>query len=190
MADPWALRSAPWRRLGLGRGLRSPWRTKTPRSRSPQISKFASSNYLFFAFEFLFALRIVHGPRSMNFLPLKPCRPLGCHAKLTLESHAEPPDGTFVEKTPDQGNAVRYATWRVELWQRIRGIRRPIAARLRDFNETRAKGQRRMSGGVRDDQYFILQRRHQQQVDLRKDPGPFDRDLAAQSGGLEKIDRG
>src|ERR1700689_2297039 len=141
MADPWALRSAPWRRLGLGRGLRSPWRTKTPRSRSPQISKFASSNYLFFSFEFLFALRIVHGPRSMNFLPLKPCRPLGCHAKLTLESHADPPDGTFVEKTPDQGKAVRYARRRVELWHRIRGV--PALRRNRSV-WTKSTGERNL----------------------------------------------
>ena len=65
----------------------------------------------------------------------------GRYVKRSLQGDPGTPDGTFVEKTPDQGNAVRYATRRVELWQRIRGIRCPIAARLRDFNETRAKGQ-------------------------------------------------
>src|ERR1700733_4606745 len=99
-----------------------------------------------------FATRI-----SRDISSFEPCRSLGCHPEFAFERQPDSPDCTLVEKTPDQGNAVWYAARRIESRHRIRGIRRPIAARLGDFYESRAKGQRRMPRGIRDDQYFVAQ---------------------------------
>ena len=37
-------------------------------------------------------------------------------------------EGAFFEEAADERDAVRYAAWRIEFWQRVFGIGRPVAA--------------------------------------------------------------
>src|ERR1035441_741066 len=83
-------------------------------------------------------------------LELEPRRALGSYIKGALESQAGTGERALIEEAADEGDAVGHAAgWR-KLGQRAGGVGRPIAARLRHFDEARAEGERRMSGEVAD----------------------------------------
>src|SRR4051812_41747801 len=79
------------------------------------------------------------------------------HVELTFERDSYLPNQSVIKQAAQDGDAVRHAPRRVELRQRIRRIRRPIAARFGNFDKTCAQGQRWMSGEVRDRELFIAQ---------------------------------
>lgn len=71
--------------------------------------------------------------------PSETWRPLARHAEAAFESDPDPPQRPFVEKLADQGDAVGHATRRRKLLRRMVGIGRPVAARLRHFDEARTQ---------------------------------------------------
>src|SRR5262245_5304951 len=71
----------------------------------------------------------------------KPRRPLVRYAEGTLHGDARASHHAFVEQPAEQRHAVRHPSRRREFRQRIVWIRRPVAARLGNFDEARAKRQ-------------------------------------------------
>ena len=97
--------------------------------------------------------------------------------------------GPSSNSRPIRRHAMRHAPRRLERRQRMLRVRRPIAARLRHFDESRPQHQRGMPREIRDRQHLVAHRRHQQQIHLRKHARHFFRDFAPQPVGLHKIDR-
>ncbi len=85
---------------------------------------------------------------------------------------------------------MRNATRRGELGQRVMRVGRPIAAGLGDFNESCAKGERRVAGEVADDQHLVAQGRNEEQVDGGEDARHFLGDSTAETVGLHEVDCG
>src|SRR5262249_23533188 len=120
---------------------------------------------------------------------LEPRRPFPRNCELAFEGQACLPYQSVVEQPAEDRDAVRHAPGRIELGQRIRRIRGPVASRFRDLDEPRAECERRMAGEVRDRELLVAQRWHDHQVDLPEDAGHFERHFAPQPVGLDEIDR-
>ena len=129
------------------------------------------------------------GSRSAA-LQLESRRPLACHVELSLQTHAHPRNRAFVKQPPNQRDAVRNSARRREFRKWTARIRCPVCAGLRNFHKTCSQSQRRMPGEICDGKHFIAQRRHQQQINLRKDTCHFFGNFAAKPIGLHKIDGG
>ena len=67
-------------------------------------------------------------------------RPFVRDLKGLFKRDSDTPDCALIEEAPDQGDPVRHAAGRHELWKRMLGIRRPVAARFRHLNESGAEG--------------------------------------------------
>src|SRR5262249_17387333 len=68
-------------------------------------------------------------------------RPLVRHPERALERQSNTTQRALIKQTPDESDAVRDATRRVEMRQRPAGVGSPVAARLRDGNEARPQCQ-------------------------------------------------
>src|SRR5580765_2033161 len=93
--------------------------------------------------------------------PSEAWRALRGHVEGPLECQAGASHGTLVEEAADERDAVRHAARRRESGERVGGIGRPIAARLRHLDEAGTEGQRGMAGEVTDGKHFVAQGRHQ-----------------------------
>lgn len=96
----------------------------------------------------------------------------------------------FFKGARDERDAVGNAARRREFRQRVSGIGSPVAARLRDFDETGAQGERGMAGEIGEGEHLVAERRDEEQIDLGKDARHFVGDLAAEAIGLHEIDGG
>src|SRR5215471_9220865 len=115
--------------------------------------------------------------------------PLTGHGERAFKRQPHFTNQSVVEQTTENGNTVRHAARRVELWQRVGWIGRPIAASFRNLDKTRAQRKRRMSGKVRDRKLLIAQRGHQQNIHVVKDTRHLERHFAPQPIGLYEINR-
>jgi hypothetical protein len=80
---------------------------------------------------------------------------LGRYIQGALESQTGTPERAFVEKASNEGDAVGHPSRRREFGKRVRGVRSPVAARLRYFDKAGAESQRRMASEIGDGEYFI-----------------------------------
>src|SRR5580700_5735947 len=92
--------------------------------------------------------------------------PLVGHAKAALKRQPNTSQHSLVEQLADQRNTMRHPARRRKLEQCVLGVRRPVASSFRHLDEPRSQGKRKVPCRVGDDQYFIAQRRHQQQIYL------------------------
>src|SRR4051812_19290521 len=98
----------------------------------------------------------------MDQLPLKTRRILSGDAERFLQRDARAPDETVVEQPAQQRHTVRHPARRIELRERMCGIRSPVTARLGHVHEPRAQRERRMAREVRDGELLIAERRYEQ----------------------------
>ena len=107
-----------------------------------------------------------------------------------FESDAGAAEKTFIEELADERDAVGDSARRVEFGQGMSGIGSPVTARLCDLHEAGTEGERRVAGEVGEGQYLISQGWDEKQINLRKDAGHFECDLATETISLDKIDGG
>ena len=117
-------------------------------------------------------------------------RPIPGDSKRLLKGDSGGAQCAFVEKTANQGDPMGYAAWRRKGGQGMVGIGGPVAARLADFDEPGSKRERWMSSEIGDDQHFVAQGGHKQQIDFREHALHFLSDLATQAIRLNEVDCG
>src|SRR5271165_5965367 len=75
---------------------------------------------------------------------------LGRYIQGPLQRESGSADRTLVEEPSNQGDAVRHSPRRGKLRQRMRGVRGPVAPRLRYLHKPSANSKRGMAGKVGD----------------------------------------
>src|SRR5690349_4462267 len=114
---------------------------------------------------------------------------VGSDGEGALEGHAYLAKQAFVEQAADQSDAMGNAAWRGKLRQRIFRVRRPVGARLANFDETSAKRERRMAGVVADGEHFVAKGWNEEQIHVGENARHFLAHLATEAIGLNEIHR-
>src|SRR6185437_694044 len=79
------------------------------------------------------------------------------HFERSLQRQPDPAQRPLIEQAPHQRDTLRHPARRIEMRQGPMRIRGPIASGLRDGDEARAQGQRRVTGEIADRQHLIAQ---------------------------------
>jgi hypothetical protein len=114
---------------------------------------------------------------------------LAGYIKGTLYSELGLSKDVLVQQAPYECYAVGYAAGRRELREWMSWIRRTVTARLGDFHKTGAQSERRMVGEVGNGEYFVPQRRDEQQIHVGKDTRHFLGHAAAKAAGVNEVNR-